>query len=148
MFRFATMTFVIVQCNTILYFYLVKYSVIFLVSIMLFIRPLVPVVDYIVNYDYIKSVLCINKFNPEKKCNGKCHLKKELEDVFNDKKNDKAPLKSSISEEVTALFYQKIINFSFGSNKSIASYKIIPYFTDNYSYNFTKEYFHPPCPQI
>ena len=122
-----------------------KYSVIFIVSIMLFIRPLVPMVDYIVNYDYIKSVLCINKFNPEKKCNGKCHLKKELEDVFNDKKNDKAPLKTSLSEEVTVLYFQKIIDFSFSNVKSIALHKAIPYYAENYVFNFIYEYFHPPC---
>jgi hypothetical protein len=31
-----------------------------------------------INYDYISKVLCINKDKPELKCNGKCHLMKEL----------------------------------------------------------------------
>jgi hypothetical protein len=34
--------------------------------------------DYAINYDYISKVLCINKDKPELKCNGKCHLMKEL----------------------------------------------------------------------
>lgn len=42
-------------------------------------RPIAPLVDYVVNYDYISKVLCINKEKPELHCNGKCHVAKELE---------------------------------------------------------------------
>ncbi len=41
-------------------------------------KPVLPVVDYIVNYEYISKVLCINKAKPKLNCNGKCHLMKEL----------------------------------------------------------------------
>ena len=41
-------------------------------------RPLVPLAEYAVNYDYISEVLCVNKSNPELHCNGKCYLKKEI----------------------------------------------------------------------
>jgi hypothetical protein len=41
-------------------------------------RPIFPVVDYVVNYEYISKVLCENKDKPKLKCNGKCHLMKEL----------------------------------------------------------------------
>lgn len=44
----------------------------------LVLRPAIPVVDYVVNYDYIKTVLCINKAKPQLMCNGKCYLGKEL----------------------------------------------------------------------
>ncbi|MBC8644541.1 hypothetical protein H9W95_12115 [Flavobacterium lindanitolerans] len=39
---------------------------------------MLPVIEYAINYDYIATVLCINKDKPEMKCNGKCHLMKEL----------------------------------------------------------------------
>lgn len=39
---------------------------------------MIPVVEYVVFYDYIKNELCINKENKAMQCNGKCHLKKEL----------------------------------------------------------------------
>ncbi|RNA60736.1 hypothetical protein D1631_01700 [Chryseobacterium nematophagum] len=52
-------------CNILLVFYLVF-------------RPLIPMVEYGVNYKYIKEVLCVNKERPELHCNGKCYLKKEL----------------------------------------------------------------------
>ena len=44
----------------------------------MFLKPVLPVLEYIVNYDYIVSELCENKSKPELHCNGKCHLEKEL----------------------------------------------------------------------
>lgn len=37
-----------------------------------------PVIHYALNYDFYKNVLCENKAKPEFKCNGKCHLAKEI----------------------------------------------------------------------
>jgi hypothetical protein len=48
-------------------------------------KPIFPVMDYAINYDYISKVLCINKDKPELKCNGKCHLMKELAKTEDDK---------------------------------------------------------------
>ena len=42
------------------------------------IKPVLPVIDYVVNYEYISTQLCENVEKPELKCNGKCHLMKEL----------------------------------------------------------------------
>ena len=42
------------------------------------IRPIMPIISYAVNYEYISTELCENKDKPEMACNGKCHLKKEL----------------------------------------------------------------------
>lgn len=48
-------------------------------------RPITPFIEYLVNYDYISNILCINKDKPN--CNGKCHIVKQLkqqqEDDFN-----------------------------------------------------------------
>lgn len=55
-------------------------------------RPLIPLVEYAVNYDYISEVLCINKSNPELHCNGKCYLSKEIAKT-ND--TDSSPLNKS-----------------------------------------------------
>lgn len=38
----------------------------------------VVVADYLLNKDYIAKVLCVNREKPEMKCNGKCHLAKQL----------------------------------------------------------------------
>ncbi len=44
-----------------------------------------PVVDYMVNYDYISTVLCENVDKPQLECNGKCHLAKELDKTLETK---------------------------------------------------------------
>ena len=44
-------------------------------------QPYLPYLEYAVNYEYIKEVLCINKDKPQLKCNGKCHLAKELKEA-------------------------------------------------------------------
>lgn len=41
-------------------------------------KPVLPVVGFIVNYDYIKNELCENRDRPEMHCDGNCFLKKEL----------------------------------------------------------------------
>lgn len=41
-------------------------------------RPLMPYVDYYMNYDYIAEQLCENRNKPVLACNGKCYLSKEL----------------------------------------------------------------------
>ena len=35
--------------------------------------------DYLWNKDYVSNVLCVNKAKPQSHCQGKCHLKKQLE---------------------------------------------------------------------
>ncbi len=35
--------------------------------------------DYLVNKDFVASVLCVNKDIPKNHCEGKCHLKKQLD---------------------------------------------------------------------
>lgn len=42
------------------------------------VRPIMPVYNYVVNYDYIVENLCENRDKPELSCNGKCFLAKEL----------------------------------------------------------------------
>jgi len=49
------------------------------------IRPVVPVVDYFVNFEYIAEVLCLKKEVPESSCNGKCYLMQQIEDNKSDR---------------------------------------------------------------
>lgn len=51
--------------------------------------------DYLLNYDYIAKVLCINKDKPEMHCNGKCHLAKQLQQQ--DEQEQKSPSKSGVT---------------------------------------------------
>ncbi|HLW14642.1 MAG TPA: hypothetical protein VKX30_03975 [Flavobacteriaceae bacterium] len=46
------------------------------------IRPILPVLEYGWNYEYISKVLCINTDKPELKCDGKCYLTQEIQKTF------------------------------------------------------------------
>jgi hypothetical protein len=70
-----------------------------IIILVLFLKPIFPVIDYAINYDYISKVLCINKDKPELKCNGKCHLMKELAKASEDDKpisSDKSKVQISL----------------------------------------------------
>lgn len=56
------------------------------------IRPLLPYLEYSVNYEYISKVLCINKDEPTPTCNGKCYLKQQLKKAQETEKKDKGIL--------------------------------------------------------
>jgi hypothetical protein len=42
-------------------------------------RPAAPLLEYLINYDYISEELCENKTKPQMECNGKCYLAKQFE---------------------------------------------------------------------
>ncbi|MEI6866685.1 hypothetical protein [Flavicella sp.] len=44
-------------------------------------RPIMPIIEYYANYEYIATILCENRDKPALACNGKCYLQKELNKV-------------------------------------------------------------------
>ena len=50
----------------------------YLLYLLAMVRPLVPIIEYYANYDYIATVLCENRDKPYLGCNGKCYLEKQL----------------------------------------------------------------------
>lgn len=54
--------------------FLLSFFIIFTIAI----RPVLPLVNYAVNYDYIVKNLCENRKVIESDCKGKCFVKKEL----------------------------------------------------------------------
>jgi len=106
------------------------------------IKPILPVVDYIVNYEYISTHLCENIEKPVLKCNGKCHLKKELasEAKKNSPKSNEQK-NNSITFEV--LFCENITSYVFNTDmcfdKSVQYLYNCIYFRLN-----STSIFHPP----
>lgn len=99
------------------------------------------IIDFNINQNYIAEVLCINKDKPKMKCNGKCHLTKELkktEEPVDNHKTEFVQLRNEI------LFCQHFIN----TKKN----NIIPEPTKSYCYQnpdfykseFVSDIFHPP----
>ena len=78
-----------------------------IVALVMLAKPILPVADYIINYDYISKVLCENKAEPELKCNGKCQLMKELAKASEQEKPI-TPVKKIQAQETEVLFFQEI----------------------------------------
>ena len=88
-------------------------KIIIIVVFSILLKPILPVVDYIINYDYISKVLCENKTKPELKCNGKCHLIKELAKVADNEKPISSDKKTYSSQQIELLFFNEITEISF-----------------------------------
>ncbi len=43
------------------------------------VKPMLPILDYYINYDYIATQLCENRDKPILACNGRCYVAKEIE---------------------------------------------------------------------
>lgn len=117
---------------------------IIILTIVMTFKPVLPLVDYAINYDYIVEVLCINKDKPELQCNGKCHLTAELakvnDDASNQDKNNSKSIKrilqvEFLNEDSLHLTYR----VNDGYNQPIKSH-----LTPLYSYLYSSSVFHPP----
>ncbi|TDE02101.1 hypothetical protein E0F91_13355 [Flavobacterium sandaracinum] len=110
---------------------------------MLLVKPVLPVLEYVVNYEYISKVLCINKDKPKMQCNGKCHLMKELakasdaeKPLSTDKKGTTSILDVLIFEEIKSF---DIIPLCFGTKE-----KTNAYYSNLYFHLNSASVFHPP----
>lgn len=54
-------------------------------------RPIIPILNYFNNYDYIAKELCENRNKPVLKCNGTCYVEKMMKDADLLVKNDNSP---------------------------------------------------------
>ncbi len=50
----------------------------YLLYLLAMVKPLIPIIEYHANYDYISNVLCENRDKPYLQCNGKCYLDKQI----------------------------------------------------------------------
>jgi len=104
-------------------------------------KPVLPVLEYIVNYDYIVKELCVNKAKPEMHCNGKCHLMKELAKAAEQQKQESD--RKSLQHDAEILFCQAFSEFCF-SRPLIPTVKNETIYNNLYSLSNTVSFFHPP----
>jgi len=119
----------------------VKKAVVF-IALFILSRPLLPVMDYIINYDYIAKELCENKEKPELHCNGKCHLAKELAKASEDEKP--VSEKKAAHAQMEILFFQTVLQFAFLPNVSVNTSVAMPEYCNSYSHLDASSFFHPP----
>ena len=103
-------------------------------------RPLVPVVEYAVNYDYIVKNLCENRNVPQSTCKGKCYVGKELaktEKQSNSSQTIKiAGLDVFISHDI--LSFSALLNSELLTEVPDSSY------FNSHSSEYFSRIFHPP----
>lgn len=105
-------------------------------------KPVLPVVSYMVNYKYITTVLCENKAKPQMQCNGKCHLMKELAKAA---ETEKPASEKKVAHHETELFFQHFENYNVISYNA---FKLLPKnavaYSNLYTYLQYTQVFHPP----
>lgn len=109
----------------------------------MFLKPILPVADYIINYDYISKVLCENKAKPELKCNGKCQLMKELAKASEQEK-PLSPTKKIQLHETEVLFFQEIQPLIARQSYCQPKNTIGDYYSNLYFHLNGFAVFHPP----
>jgi hypothetical protein len=119
-------------------------KIIIIVILALFLKPILPVVDYIVNYDYISKVLCENKAKPELKCNGKCHLMKELAKASEDEKPINSDKKDNSKHEIELLYCNEASEFNFRQIYFYNKTSVGDNYTNLYLHTVSCSVFHPP----
>ncbi len=112
------------------------------------IKPMFPVIDYMVNYDYITKVLCENKAKPDLKCNGKCQLMKEMAKVAESETSDNksnSSDKKTTQTNVEILFFEEIQSLVTNQTRFLTKSKPSDHYSNLYSYKTSFSIFHPPA---
>ncbi len=102
-------------------------------------RPIKAYVEYVINYDYISKVLCINKDKPEMRCNGKCQLVKKLKQQ---EENDFKSLEILIEEY--PIGFISILSLQIPQHSFSLYLKDHFNHIENYFYLRIQKVFHPP----
>ncbi|AWG23522.1 hypothetical protein FFWV33_00440 [Flavobacterium faecale] len=106
-------------------------------------KPFLPIVDYIVNYDYISKVLCENKEKPKLHCNGKCHLMKELAKASNEDQQKSSDKKQNV-KPLGELFFEDVNPYVFNNSIDAKDQEDTALYPNFYSSINSSLVFHPP----
>ena len=115
----------------------------FIVSITLLLKPVFPVLEYAVNYNYIVTELCENKETPELQCNGKCHLAEELAKA-SENDTTESNEKKVVTQHYEVVYFQEIKSLHFDFVEANFTPKVENTYANNYNHLANKATFHPP----
>lgn len=118
-----------------------RYILIFALVVLL--KPVLPVISFMVNYDYIAKELCENKTKPELHCNGKCYLKKELAKA-SENTNPTSQDKKQLHLEQEILFLETIADFDFQNIRFHDKKRVTAHYSNRYTHLNSNAVFHPP----
>lgn len=114
----------------------------FTVYLLAMVKPILPLLDYYLNYNYIATKLCENRDKPILDCNGKCYVAKEIE------KNKKENHQDTVVLEFKMDFYisndLEFITFIENSFLETQNNRIPVTRELNWYNSFLFSVFHPP----
>ena len=113
----------------------------YLLYLLAMVRPLVPIIEYHANYNYIATVLCENKDKPYLECNGKCYLEKQLKEVNHDNHEHKSTVPQINFDDYPVSPLDQL-SYQLKDFKELNSEK--SYFVNFTSQDFFKSVFKPP----
>lgn len=84
-------------------------------------KDAVVYVSFKLNQSQIAKTLCINKDKPEMKCNGKCHLKTQLEESKKERKDEPYSVPSENEQIIVWLIESNNLadNLKYGNSNSL-----------------------------
>ena len=110
-------------------------------SFFMLVIPMIPYLEYTIRKEFIIENLCVNIEKPEKQCNGKCHLEKQLEKEAKKVNDSEAPLLPQNEKE-------ELPEYLIAEQISTAPRKtIVMTGSENqgrYFYQYVQSIFHPP----
>ncbi len=97
--------------------------------------------DFEINKEYIAKVLCVNKSKPKMHCNGKCHLKKELNKAEKEEQSSPNPENEKYEFQ---LFTESGFNIDLHNSLDVISNSFLSDYTFHLSDKHPNSIFHPP----
>ncbi|CAM3915532.1 hypothetical protein FLCU109888_08650 [Flavobacterium cucumis] len=115
-----------------------------ILTTLMFLKPILPVLEYAVNYDYIVNNLCENKSKPELNCNGKCHLTKQLAKA-SESSSENSSEKKIAFEQTEIVFFQEIPSIEMRQIYFLNKTSIGNNYSNLYFHLNDCAFFHPPA---
>lgn len=97
------------------YLWSMKSALVIVLTLTMLFKPLWPIVEYVVNYDYIVNVLCENKDNVALQCDGKCYLAQQIAKEAKEGPQNPFDKKQTKTELQYVVFYQLILDYNFNT---------------------------------
>lgn len=117
-----------------------KRILLLILALAFLLKPVFPVVDYVIRYDFIANELCVNKDKSNLECNGKCYLKKGLADAAG-QTDKKLPEKQKQTE--FELFFMDLPQWQ--DHFVPAQAPVTSTYKNLYGYDSPHNVFHPPA---
>ncbi len=119
-------------------------NLILFIALLTLTKPLWPVVEYVINYDFIVATLCENRDKPEMHCDGKCYLTKQL--AQESESADKNPLNDKLAKtDIPQNIIAEIVSgFHFESEAEFSKNITTKYSSNLFPSLFVMEIPHPP----